>query len=277
MDRKLDIELREELNEWVNRSISLFETTPYLDDITAIYPFETIRANRLSDNLQRAIVKAYNSVDPADLIRLLRDQVTRFPYDEPLWFLIKHFGKVEENNPGQLQRIRDRLRDFTAEEIIRKLEVPPELNTQIGPMFTVWTRKHFNLLEPEAFFQSEFGIHLLDASEEDAKTFVQKTLDQELDKRPDLVAKVNKTYVIGEAKWIGQPGGNQSKQVKEVLDFCKAGRGTVRRIGIIDGFPWAITKRNGKVINNKEAVAVQESPYDILSALLLEAYLEHLQ
>jgi hypothetical protein len=91
--------------------------------------------------------------------------------------------------------------------------------------------------------------------------------------RPDLIAKAGRQYVIGEAKWVGQPGGNQTKNVSEVLDFCNLQRGAVRRIEIVDGFPWAIYGTNGHVIESKEAVMVQESPYDILIALLLNEYL----
>lgn len=88
-----------------------------------------------------------------------------------------------------------------------------------------------------------------------------------------MVAKINSQYVIGEAKWIGQPGGNQEKQVQEVLGFCRQQRGNVIRVGIIDGFPWAVYNTKGKLLNSKEAVLVQESEYDIISALLLEEYL----
>jgi len=61
------------------------------------------------------------------------------------------------------------------------------------------------------------------------------------------------------AKWIGSPGGNQDKQVEEVLDFCRKQRGNVIKIGIIDGFPWAIKNTNDAIINFKAAVQVQES------------------
>lgn len=99
-------------------------------------------------------------------------------------------------------------------------------------------------------------------------------MHQNLAKRPDLVAKVNSTYVIGEAKWIGSPGGNQNKQVVEVINLCRNQRGNVIRVGIIDGFPWAVYKTNGQIINDKSCVMVQECEYDIVSALLLKEYLK---
>ncbi len=120
--------------------------------------------------------------------------------------------------------------------------------------------------------QKEFSFS--SSSEEEGKSFVNGKLGQNFRKRPDLVAKVNETYIVGEAKWIGRSGGNQNNQVRDVLDFCKEQRGSVIRIGIIDGFPWATHKLNGSIINDKVNVLVQEFPYDLVSALLLEEYLE---
>ena len=135
-------------------------------------------------------------------------------------------------------------------------------------------RQNFELKDITDFKNSLRGTILLDATEETGKNFVTEELNQNLPKRPDLVAKTDSTYIIGEAKWIGQPGGNQEKQVQEVLTFCRQQRGDVIRVGIVDGFPWAVQNIHGNIINNKEAVLVQESEYDIISALLLHEYLE---
>ncbi len=165
---------------------------------------------------------------------------------------------------------------MTAEETVIRLESAPKLNTQMGPMFTNWLRRSFQLLEIDEFIDSSDGIFILDSSEEIGKNFINNELKQNLEKRPDIVAKVNKTYVIGEAKWIGCSGGNQNKQVVEVINFCRNQRGDVRRIGVIDGYPWAVYKADGNLINDKICVQVQESEYNLISALLLNDYLESL-
>lgn len=136
----------------------------------------------------------------------------------------------------------------------------------------LWLRLNFTLLPIELFRESTTGICILDASEEVGKLYINDILHQNLDKRPDLIAKVNNQLIIGEAKWIGQPGGNQEKQVQEVLKFCRNQRGNVIRIGVVDGFPWSLFNVNHRFVNNKEAVNIQESEYDIVSALLLEDY-----
>ena len=62
MDRTIDISLeREELNEWILKSIELFERTPYLDNLLEIYPLETAIPNHLEMRLKRKIISAHQS------------------------------------------------------------------------------------------------------------------------------------------------------------------------------------------------------------------------
>jgi hypothetical protein len=207
------------------------------------------------------------------LIGILRT-LTKFPYEEPIWYLLKNIDGCIEKNPRQIQRIAESLYSMTVEETVVRLEAAPKLNTQMGPMFNGWLRSRFDVLELDDFISSENGVCILGGSEEIGKTFINDTLNQNLPKRPDLIAKVNRQIIIGEAKWIGQPGGNQEKQVQEVLNFCRNQRGNVFRIGVVDGFPWSIFNIKHRLVNNKEAVNIQESEYDIVSALLLEDYFQ---
>lgn len=276
MDRTIDIDdERDQLNEWVLRSIELFENTAYLDNILEVYPLEASHPNRLDDRLRRRIINAHQARRTDELIDILQNQV-KFPYDEPLWFLMKNIGNCLTNNPRQRMRIAESLYSLTADEVVFKLEEAPKLNTQMGPMFTAWLRNNFNLLNLREFEVSTIGIHVLNSSEQEGKDFVNNVLGQNVTKRPDLVAKVNHTYVIGEAKWIGSPGGNQNKQIVEVINLCREQRGNVIRIGIIDGYPWATHNSDGGVIYEKTAVMTQECEYDLISALLLEDYLNSL-
>lgn len=273
MDRTIDIENeREVLNEWILKSIELFENTPYLDNLLEVYPLETAVPTHLEQRLKRRIIAAHQSRQTNELISILQGEV-KFPYDEPLSYLIKEVHNCLISNPQQINRIANTLYAMTAEELVIRLESAPKLNTQMGPMFTNWLRSKFQLLNIEDFQSSTEGVFILSSSEEEGKNFVNDILNQDLRKRPDLVAKVNKTYIVGEAKWIGRSGGNQNNQVRDVLDFCQDQRGSVIRVGIIDGFPWATRKINNSLINDKVNVLVQEFPYDIVSALLLEDYL----
>lgn len=277
MERNIDIEAHpEQLNLWVRKSIGLFNDSAYLDNIIDVYPLQSARPERLDPALRRQIIMAHQGRNTVELIRLL-SELPRFPYEDPIWYLLRNIRNCQRNNPRQAERIAETLYAMTAEETVVRLEAAPKLNTQMGPMFTAWLNATFEALPLQYFMNTEKGIYLLDASEEDARLFVNQRLQQPLRKRPDLVVKVDRQYIIGEAKWIGQPGGNQEKQVQEVLSFCKEQRGQVIRIGIIDGFPWSVYTESGRMVNDKVAVLVQESEYDLLSALLLEEYLESYQ
>ncbi|WP_310379787.1 hypothetical protein [Flavobacterium sp.] len=272
MERTIDIENSpEQLNEWVLKSINLFKDTNYLDQILDVYPFQIASPERLEANVRRRIINAHQSRRTNELIQILKE-LTKFPYEDPIWFLLKNIEGCNDNNPVQIQRIANSLYSMTAEETVVRLESAPKLNTTMGPMFNAWLRQRFTLLPLNRFQESTNGICILDASEEIGKQYINEILHQNLDKRPDLIAKVNNQLIIGEAKWIGQPGGNQEKQVQEVLKFCRNQRGNVIRIGVVDGFPWSLFNINHRLVNNKEAVNIQESEYDIVSALLLEEY-----
>ena len=273
MERTINIENeRGELNNWVLKSMELFENSPYLDNLLEVYPLESAVPIHLELRLKRRIISAHQGRRTNELIDILKGEI-KFPYDEPLAYLIKEVENCLIRNPRQMHRIANTLYAMTADELIIHLESAPKLNTQMGSMFTTWLRNKFELLNIVDFQESTEGIFVLSSTEEEGNFFVNEILNQNLSKRPDLVAKVNTTYIVGEAKWIGRSGGNQNNQVRDVLDFCRDQRGDVIRVGIIDGFPWATRKINNSIINDKVAVVVQEFPYDIISALLLQEYL----
>ncbi len=105
MERIIDIENnKEQLNLWVLKSLELFQNTSYLDDILEVYPLQTANPVRLDNNLRRRIILAHQDRRTNDLIEILRHEI-KFPYDEPLWFLIKNVPGCFENNPRQIERI----------------------------------------------------------------------------------------------------------------------------------------------------------------------------
>lgn len=182
MKRKINIiDDRNKLNTWAKQSVELFEETAYLDNIQEVYPFEIASPEKLDDVIRRKIIQAHQSRNTERLIELLAPQ-TKFPYEDPIWYLLRNVRGCLVNNPKQIQRIADTLYSMTAAETIIRLESPPEFNRQIGPMFGEWSRKNFDLLSPEEFQSSENGIFILEASEEEAKRLVQEGLSQNIQK-----------------------------------------------------------------------------------------------
>ncbi len=269
------IDDQDSLNPWVRMSIKLFTETNYLDQISEIYPFGITKPERLDPGVKRKIIMAHNGRETDTLFSLLMKEA-KFPYEDPLWYMLRNVKSCIDKNPKQKERLAQSLYSMTADETVIRLESAPKINTQMGPMFGNWLKVKFESLDIDSFLSSKSGDYILDATEPVAIEFVDRHLRQNLKKRPDLVAKHNETYVIGEAKWVGQPGGNQEKQVQEVLHFCKDQRGSVLRVGIVDGFPWALYNTRGTLFENKETVNIQESEYNIFSALLLKDFLSSL-
>lgn len=164
---------RNVLNEWVRRSIEWFETTSYLDNILEVYPLQSARPERLDERLRRRIISAHQGRRTSELIEILHHEL-KFPYDEPLWYLLKNIHGCLENSPLQIQRIDDALYAMTAEETVIRLESAPKLNTQMGPMFTNWLRNNFAILNIDDFRSSTEGIFILNSSEEAGKTFINQ-------------------------------------------------------------------------------------------------------
>jgi hypothetical protein len=275
MKRRYNLtEQPDSFNTWVTKSIKIFAETNYLDKLIEIYPFSWSEAKGIDEDLRRKISLALNREDGQELMKLLL-LTDRFPYEEPLWHTLKNAKGAWENNPKQLERIAANLLKMKKQEFFARIDAPPAVHTQLGPKFNNWLAQRYDRVDATTFEASTKGIAVLGGSESIGLSFVKDILRQKLDKRPDLVAKVDTTYILGEAKWVGNSGGNQEKQVNEVLRFCAGSYNNVRRIGIIDGFPWMHETKKGRITGAKEAVMVQETEYPIMSALVLPDYLDY--
>jgi hypothetical protein len=81
--------------------------------------------------------------------------------------------------------------------------------------------------------------------------------------------KKDSTYVIGEAKFLTTPGGEQDRGFDDASKFIKSKSGKGKRIALIDGYIWL---KSSKGIYNK----IVKSNLDIFSALLLRDFIEAL-
>jgi hypothetical protein len=276
MKRSIDLdEDFDKLNPWIQKSINLFYETNYLDKIAEVYNYSLGTQDQIEADLRRLIRRAHNQRNDLELLNLLGD-LGKFPYDEPFWYLLNNVDGFIEKNPNQVHRIAENLYRMTDEELVERIESESKLNQQTGPMFKNWLESNFEVCELNEFKESSDGIVVLGESEESWKRYLINELNQNVSKRPDLVAKANNRVVIGEAKWVGQSGGNQGGSATEVVGFCSQQRNNILRIGIIDGYPWITRNPSGSIKNDRICVEIQEAPYNIMSALLLEDYLEGL-
>lgn len=100
--------------------------------------------------------------------------------------------------------------------------------------------------------------------------FANRTLDWNLDKGTDFLAKVEKRYVIGEAKFLTDYSGHQNAQFEDALTLLRGKHGNALRIAVLDGVVWI----QGKTKMFKTICQLKETA---LTALLLNEFLKDLR
>jgi hypothetical protein len=154
------------------------------------------------------------------------------------------------------------------ERVIDGIEQPKQPNRQLGALFKRWLGSMDYPRRPWEEFEKSEEITFLTGGNGLLKQFADSVLGCQLKKRPDLVAKTPKCYVVAEAKFITTGGGNQDKSFREVLEFIHDRKGDAARVGILDGVVWLQKSGLYASIRSEENVA--------LSALLLRKFLESL-
>ncbi len=252
------------MNIWSKKTLDLVKTQDYLDKLQTIYPQEDIDRD-LDEESLFAISKAFDIKDDNKLLELALN-FDKFPYkDSYVGFLRKDRTSIERN-PDTVDRICKNLYDMGINGIIDGLKTSKEANRRRGNQFSDWLKNNFNFVDKENFLSSKEGIVILDASESEAKYFCNNEMGVALQKRPDIVAKANTKYVIGEAKFLSQSGGNQDRGFDDGMALVKNPAGNAYKIFILDGIYWICdgSERFSQIVYGNSAV---------FSALFLHDYL----
>lgn len=106
---------------------------------------------------------------------------------------------------------------------------------------------------------------MLDASEREAMRFCNDEMGVGIAKRPDLVAKSGRRYVIGEAKFLSDSGGNQGRAFDDGMTLAMNTQGAAFKIFVLDGIHWISP-------GSDQFNRIEHGTANIFSALLLEEY-----
>lgn len=156
------------------------------------------------------------------------------------------------------------------DEMIKGIEEPKEFNRQIGTLFGKWLNKiGYPILSPEEF-EDYKGTALLKGSDKELKDYANEKLGCRLKKEPDLLSRVGKTYVVGEAKFLTDTGGHQNAQFADAMALLKNQTGKATRVAILDGVVWI--EGGSKMYREVKRLAKSA-----LTALLLKEFLESLK
>jgi hypothetical protein len=256
------------MNEWSKRTLELVTKENYLDRLQLVYSHEEGERD-VSEAVLDAIRKAFEKRDEEELLNQLLG-LEKFPYKDSYVGFLRKDRSALQRNPETVQRICNRLYNMGIENVIQGITQSKEANTRRGPQFTNWIKKNFKVAGLEEFRRSASGIVVLGSSELEARDFCNKEFGIGISKRPDIVAKSGKKYVVGEAKFLSSTGGNQGRAFDDGIHLATNTSGSAYKIFVLDGVHW-IEK------GSEQHKRIEYSNAAIFSILLLKQFLEELE
>lgn len=162
------------------------------------------------------------------------------------------------------------------EKVIGEMERPAETNRQMGTAFSNWIEKGVLGIpltkDPEEFRTSKEDM-ILTAGDSVRGDFARIYLGYGRNSGLDFLCRYHSKYIIGEAKFISDNGGNQNNQLSSAMSIFTSittvTKYEVLPIAILDG----VLYLEG---NNKLYQTIKRNNNDVMSALCLKEYIEQL-
>ena len=265
--------MRKIVNPWIKLSMDYANQRSYLDDLFSVYPTIPEGIRDTDPEMWKGIERAFKQKNNRELLSGLL-KLELFPIKDSYVAYLRKDRDALDRNPKTVDRICGQLYNMGLDEIYDKSSEPKETNRQMGPLFKRWLDKKVLGLEPVemARFMANEDNAVLDASDAEMKQFAQEELGCKPRKGLDLVARFNGKYVIGEAKFLTNFGGNQNNQFDDAISVFKAGGSQTIPIAILDGVLYIETQN--KI--HKEITTGKYRRENIMSALVLREFLYQL-
>lgn len=256
------------MNEWIRRSIRIANARGYLDALSEIYPMNVNPERPLPTDVSDDIKEAFEKRNTKQLIRLLIENSEVFPVkDSYIGFMRKKPAAIDEN-PKTVERIGERLYSLGFSRMMQEARRPKETNRQLGHSFKDWSlHLRYSALSYAQILASKKGVAILKGSDAVLGDFARKELGWKINKGIDLVLKKGTKYIIGEAKFLTTPGGEQDRGFDDASAFIKERSGNATRVALIDGYIW-LNSLSG--IHEK----IKKTNCNIMSALLLRDFVD---
>lgn len=256
------------INPWTKISIDYANQRSYLDDLFQVYPTIPEGIRDIDNDKWYRVEKAYQKKDNKILIKELLE-FDLFPIKDSYIAYLKRDKTAIERNPRTINRICGRLYEMGLNTIYERCSEPKEPNRQIGPMFRSWLRQKSLGIEPVSIddFLSNDEDAILDASDNAMLKFAHDQLNYKNPKGLDFVARFNRKYIIGEAKFLTDFGGHQNAQFNDAIHVVSTKGVKAIIIAILDGVLYI--KGKNKMYRS---LINEYSEYNILSALVLRDF-----
>lgn len=260
------------MNKWTSLSIEYANQRSYLDDLFQVYPTIPEGIRDINEEVWEDVEEAFKKKNNISLVKELL-KLDLFPIKDSYIAYLKRDKEAIRRNPKTINRISGRLYEMGLDKIFERCSEPKETNRQIGPMFKDWLNKKALGIQPVSIdeFTANNDDAILDASDKAMMDFASEHLNYKHNKGLDFVARFNKKYVIGEAKFLTDFGGHQNAQFNDAINTIKTKGVKATKIAILDGVLYI----KGQNKMHKSITELYKN-YNIMSALVLREFLYQL-
>ncbi len=260
------------MNHWTKLSIEYANQRSYLDDLFQVYPTIPDGIREINVEIWSKVEQSFKSRNNEDLINHLL-ALDLFPIKDSYVAYLKRDKSSIKRNPRTINRICGRLYEMGIDKIYERCSEPKETNRQIGPMFREWIKNKSLGIEAVGIddFMKDDEDAILNASDNAMMNFAKENLNYNHNKGLDFVARFNKKYVIGEAKFLTDFGGHQNAQFNDAISTLEAKSVNAIKIAILDGV--LFIEGNNKMY---KSITEKYKNYNIMSALVLREFLYQL-
>jgi hypothetical protein len=260
------------MNYWTEISIEYANQKSYLDDLFQVYPTIPEGIREIKQENWNKIEQAFNDQNNDELLRELL-KFDLFPIKDSYVAYLKRDKSAIERNPQTINRLCGRIYELGLDEIFERCSEPKETNRQIGPFFKRWLNRKALGIQPvdlETFLSSDENA-ILNGSDKELMDFASEKLNYKHSKGLDFVARFNKKYVIGEAKFLTDFGGHQNAQFNDAIATMQAPNVKATILAILDGVLYI--KGNNKMYKD---ITTKYANANIMSSLVLREFLYQL-
>ena len=256
------------MNQFLNDSIELANNSDYLDRLYSVYPIANNIRRNIPENVLSSLENSFNEQNNEELIRQSLD-LDLFPIKDSYVAFLKRCPDAIDRNPRTVNRLAGSIYELGWEGFIRNVTEPKESNRQMGNKFSGWLDKNpLGILPvPIDEFTSDDNDAVLRASDTACKNFACEKFGYRRNKGLDFIARFNKKYIIGEAKFLTDFGGHQNAQFEDAISTLNSEVIGATVIAILDGV--LFIKGNNKMFHS---LCGEYNNRLIMSALLLNTF-----
>lgn len=258
------------MNHWTSLSIKYANQKSYLDDLFRVYPTIPEGIRDIDEDKWAKVEDAFNVKNNNLLIEELLG-LDLFPIKDSYVAYLRRDRSAIRRNPNTVNRICGRIYEIGLTKLFEKCSEPKETNRQIGPMFRNWIRTMPLGIQPvkQEQFMNDDNNAILDAADDEMRLFAREHLGFTRNKGLDFIARFNKKYVVGEAKFLTDFGGHQNAQFQDAIQTLESTViDNVMKIAILDGVLYI--KSDSKMY---KSLLNEYKEHNIMSALILREFL----